>query len=49
MLDRDGRRILNVETYESDTLSFGKPKNYRFELSDSLPDDDWMRYQRLLP
>ncbi len=49
LMDRDGRRVLNVETYETDLLGLGKTKNYRFELLyDSLLDEDWMRYQRLM-
>jgi len=48
-MDRDGRRVLNVETYEANVLGLGKPKNYRFELlRDSLRDEDWTRYQRLM-
>ena len=49
LMDRDGRRVLNVETYETDVLGLGKPKNYRFELlRDLLRHEDWMRYQRLM-
>jgi len=48
LMDRDGRRVVNVETYETDVLGLGKPKNYRFELvRDSLRNEDWVRYQRL--
>lgn len=49
LTDRDGRRVLNVETYEANVLGLGKPKNYRFELlRNSLRDEDWTRYERLM-
>ena len=49
LMDRDGRRVLNVETYETGVLGLGKSKNYRFELlRHSLRDEDWMRYERLM-
>ena len=49
VMDRDGRRVLNVETNETDVLGLGNSKNYRFVLLlDSLLDDDWVRYQRLM-
>jgi serine/threonine protein kinase len=48
MIERDSPRTLNLETHESDTLSLGKPKNYKFELSDPIRDRDWSRYRRLL-
>jgi len=47
LLERDGRSILNLETRESDVLSLGKAKNYRFELRDAMQDEDWSRYERL--
>ena len=47
IMQREGRRVLHVETYEKDVLGLGKPKNYKFELSRSLSDEDWARYQRL--
>ena len=31
LMDRDGRRVLNVETYETDVLGLGKPKNYEVD------------------
>lgn len=49
LMDRDGGRVLNVETYEANVLGLGKPKNYRFELlRNSLRDEDWTRYERLM-
>ena len=39
----------SIVSYESDVLGMGKTKNYRFELGESLQDDDWARYQRLMP
>ena len=47
LLEKDGRRILNLETHETDILGLGKPKNYKFELRNPMRDDDWSRYRRL--
>ncbi len=47
IMQREGRRVLHVETYEKDVLGLGKPKNYKFELSRTLSDGEWVRYQRL--
>ena len=47
LLEKDGRRILNLETHETDVLGLGKPKNYKFELRNPMRDDDWSRYRRL--
>ena len=47
LLEKDGRRILNLETHETDLLGLGKPKNYKFELRNPMRDDDWSRYRRL--
>jgi len=46
-MERQGRSVLNLETYESDVLALGKPKNYRFELPSPMRDEDWSRYRRL--
>jgi eukaryotic-like serine/threonine-protein kinase len=48
VLERPDDRTLVVETFEKDLLGLGKNKRYRFELETPLPDDDWVRYQRLI-
>jgi serine/threonine-protein kinase len=47
LLERQGRWVLNLETYETEVLGLGKPKNYRFELQNPMRDEDWSRYERL--
>jgi hypothetical protein len=47
LLERQGRGVLNLETYETEVLGLGKPKNYRFELQNPMRDEDWSRYERL--
>jgi serine/threonine protein kinase len=47
LIERDDPRTLLLETHESDTLSLGKPKNYKFELDKPMRDQDWSRYRRL--
>jgi serine/threonine protein kinase len=49
MLERESRTVLNVETFETDVLGLGKPKNYRFELATPIRDEDWSRFERLRP
>jgi hypothetical protein len=46
-MQRESRTVLNVETFETDVLGLGKPKNYRFELATPIRDDDWARFERL--
>lgn len=48
LVEREGEWILSVETYEKDVLGLGKPKSYKFALSQPLREDDWVRYRRLL-
>ena len=47
VMERNGPTVLNIESYEKAVLGLGKPKNYRFELSSPIVDEDWVRYQRL--
>jgi hypothetical protein len=47
LIERQGGRVLNLETYETEVLGLGKPKNYKFELRESMGDEDWSRYERL--
>ncbi|HXV65346.1 MAG TPA: hypothetical protein VEK15_31920, partial [Vicinamibacteria bacterium] len=46
-LERDNRRVLNLKTRESDRLKLGGGKNYKFQFTNPIPDDDWARFQRL--
>lgn len=48
VLERPDESTLIVETYEKDLLSLGKNKRYKFDLETPLPEDDWVRYQRLM-
>jgi serine/threonine protein kinase len=36
-----------LETFEKDILGMGKPKRYRFDLSQPLDSETWTRYERL--
>ena len=47
LMERQGRSVFNLETYETEVLGLGKPKNYRFELRNPMRDEDWSRYERL--
>jgi serine/threonine-protein kinase len=48
VVERPDESTLFVETFEKDLLSLGKNKRYKFELTTSLVDADWTRYQRVL-
>jgi hypothetical protein len=48
VVERPDQSTLFVETFEKDLLSLGKNKRYKFELTTSLVDADWTRYQRVL-
>ncbi len=47
IMERTDNEGLLVETFEKDILGMGKPKRYRFDLTQPLDSDTWARYQRL--
>lgn len=47
VLERPDGGTLVVETFETDVISLGKNKRYKFELEGNLSGEDWSRYERL--
>jgi serine/threonine-protein kinase len=48
VVERPDVHTIFVETFEKDTLSFGKNKRYKFDLEAPFAESDWSRYLRLL-